>query len=145
MATKPTAKHLHTTIRLTPEVAEELSRGGFGNVSRSELINQCTLEGLRMRAHPGICFRGGPAGRRPGLHGGPDVWEVARLLGSVKQRGEEAIASAMELMDLTRIQVESVISYYVAYKQEIDQWISDLDAEADRLYAESLEREALLS
>jgi hypothetical protein len=29
-----------------------------------------------MNAHPGIVCRDGPAGRRPGVVGGPDVWEV---------------------------------------------------------------------
>jgi hypothetical protein len=35
-------------------------------------------EGLRTEEFPGIAFRQGPTGRRVGLVGGPDVWEIAR-------------------------------------------------------------------
>jgi hypothetical protein len=35
-------------------------------------------EGMRLDRHPGIVFRDGPAGRRPVVAGGPDVWEVVR-------------------------------------------------------------------
>jgi hypothetical protein len=35
-------------------------------------------EGLRTEEFPGIAFRSGPTGRRVGLVGGPDVWEIAR-------------------------------------------------------------------
>lgn len=34
--------------------------------------------------HPGIVFRPGPTGRRAGLAGGPDVWEVVRAVRSAR-------------------------------------------------------------
>ena len=46
---------------------------------RSTLIQRYVAEGLEMDDHPGIVFRSGPAGRRPGLVGGPDVWEVVAV------------------------------------------------------------------
>ena len=49
-----------------------------------------------MEHHPGVVFRSGPAGRRPGLAGGPDVWEVVRVLLGVKTDGETAIKQAAE-------------------------------------------------
>lgn len=46
----------------------------------------------------GIVFRGGPAGRRAVLAGGPDVWELMYTLKSGKARGEEASAATAELL-----------------------------------------------
>ncbi|MGH3769091.1 MAG: hypothetical protein ACRDS0_21610 [Pseudonocardiaceae bacterium] len=37
-------------------------------------------EALRVEEHPGISLRPGPTGRRAGLVGGPDVWEVIETL-----------------------------------------------------------------
>src|SRR3990172_11492171 len=47
--------------------------------SRSTLIQRYVAEGIEMDEHPRIVFRSGPAGRRPGLVGGPDVWEVVAV------------------------------------------------------------------
>ncbi len=47
--------------------------------SRSTLIQRYVAEGIEMDEHPGVVFRSGPAGRRPGLLGGPDVWEVVAV------------------------------------------------------------------
>lgn len=41
--------------------------------TRSALARMLLEEGRRREAHPGIVFRPGPGGRRPGLAGGPDV------------------------------------------------------------------------
>ena len=46
--------------------------------SRSTLIQRYVAEGIEMDEHPGIVFRSGPAGRRPGLVSGADVWEAKR-------------------------------------------------------------------
>jgi hypothetical protein len=62
------------SIRMLDETREQLeaaaeARGG----TRSALAQRYIEEGLRMDRHPGIVFRPGAAGRRPGLAGGPDV------------------------------------------------------------------------
>ena len=46
------------------------------------LIQRYVAEGIEMDEHPGIHFRSGPAGRRPSLVGGPDVWEVVAVFRS---------------------------------------------------------------
>jgi hypothetical protein len=88
-----------------------------------------------MEAHPGIVFRSGPAGRRPGLASGPDVWEVARVLRDVEARGDEAIRTTAELTGLAPQQVHTVARYYAEYQDEIDEWIRLVDEEADRAEA----------
>lgn len=84
-----------------------------------------------MERHPGIVFRDGPAGRRPGLAAGPDVWEVARLLQDSQLDGDELVAWVAKSIDLTGGQVRAVISYYAEYQDEIDAWIARNDEEAE--------------
>ena len=100
----------------------------------------CARTHRRMAEHPGIIFRSGPAGRRPALATGPDVWEVARVLRGIDESGEEAIARTAELSGLTPHEVRTVVRYYASYREEIDEWLRILDEEAERL-KEAWERE----
>jgi hypothetical protein len=75
-------------------------------------------EGARRDEHPMITFRGGPTGRRAGLIGGPDVWEVAMWiedLGSTKDPGAELAADGV----VSRPQVDAVVAYRAAYPDEV--------------------------
>jgi hypothetical protein len=81
-------------------------------------------EGLRMEAHPGILFKDGPAGRRPAIADGPDVWEVIQFIREVDERGAAALDSAAEMFNLDPRQVNAAFSYYGDYKDEIDDWIA---------------------
>ncbi len=63
---------------------------------RSRVVQRYIEEGLRADAHPGIVFRGGPAGRRAALPGGPDVWEVIKGVKSFGG-GEDGVAKAVEM------------------------------------------------
>src|SRR5207245_11083175 len=47
---------------------------------RSNLVERYVAEGLRMDEHPGIVFVEGPAGRRPAVRRGPEVWEDTATL-----------------------------------------------------------------
>lgn len=87
-----------------------------------------------MDAHPGIVFRPGPGGHRPGLAGGPDVWEVARVLRDVESTGERAVEEVAKLMGLAVHQVRAVAGYYRDFTDEIDAWIAELDREAEEAY-----------
>lgn len=100
--------------------------------SRSELARTLLEEGLRMQAHPGIIFRTGPAGRRAGLVGGPDVWEVVRVVQALRERGEEAVKRAAELTGLAPEQVRIAVRYYAQHRQEVDDWIRRVDEDAAR-------------
>lgn len=112
---------------------EELSRRS--GRKRSELLNTLVEEGLRMERHPGIVFRPGPAGRRPGLIAGPDVWEVIRVVQNVAAGGEAAVAKAAAWIDLRVDQVELAVAYHADHRDEIDAWIARIDEEAEQAYA----------
>lgn len=88
-----------------------------------------------MEAHPGIVFRTGPAGRRPGIAGGPDVWEVARVLLGLEERGDAMLRRVSELTGLPAGHVDIAIRYYVDYGDEIDAWIKRVDEQADEAEA----------
>jgi hypothetical protein len=100
------------------------------------MTSETAEEARRVREHPGIVFRSGPVGSRPGLARGPDVWEAARLLRDLTLTGDELIARTAELMDLTLSQVKTVALYYADYQDEIDEWIRRLDEEAERAEAD---------
>ena len=85
-----------------------------------------------MEAHPGIIFRSGPAGRRPGLAARPDVWEVICVLRGVESQGEEAMRRTAELTELSPEQVRTAFRYYAEYPGEVDAWIRRVEDEAVR-------------
>ena len=126
----------HLSLRLDSDTFERLeNRSHQSGQSRSELARVLLDEGLRMEAHPGIVFRSGPAGRRPGLATGPDVWEVVRVLKGTDARGEEALGKLADLMGILPQQVSTAIRYYADYRKEIDEWIRRVDDEATRVEA----------
>lgn len=94
----------------------------------SSAVNRLVDEALRMSEHPGIVFRAGPAGRRAGLAGGPDVWEVIRAVRSA--RAAEPGLGDSELLTLVANgaglvvrQVETAVGYWSAYPDEIDEQV----------------------
>ncbi len=135
----------HVSFRLhseTFERLEELSR--TTGRKKSELLNALVDEGLRMESHPGIVFATGPAGRRPRLIDGPDVWEVVRVVKNVEAKGDAAIPKAAAWMDLRADQVETAVEYYADHRTEIDAWIARVDREAQQsLDAWERRREAI--
>jgi hypothetical protein len=126
----------HLTLRLEADTFDRLeSQSRREGRTRSALAKTLLEEGLRMEAHPGIVFRAGPAGRRPGLTAGPDVWEVVRVfqgLGAQQDRvrSDETITRIAELMGLASEQVRTALRYYAAFRTEIDTWIARVDEEA---------------
>lgn len=121
----------HLSVRVRPDLHDDLARAARRSpgLTRSGLVARLLDEGLRMEAHPGIVFRDGPAGRRPGLAGGPDVWEVARVLRDVEAVGEDALRETAILTGLPLHHVRTAAAYYVPYRPEVDRWIDDVDAE----------------
>jgi len=86
--------------------------------SRSALIQRYVAEGLEMDEHPGIVFRSGPAGRRPGLVGGPDVWEVVAVF-----RSFDDVEKTADWLVQPRTAIDTALGYYEARRAEIDDWI----------------------
>jgi uncharacterized protein (DUF433 family) len=120
------------SIRMHPGLLARLTARTRRGQSRSALVEELLDEGLRMRDHPGIVFRDGPAGRRAALAGGPDVWEVIETVKGTGRHGEEAIAAAAEWGRLSAGQLRTAIRYYGDYQAEIDEWIDANRAEATR-------------
>jgi hypothetical protein len=120
------------SARLDASVLDRLERRGVrAGLNKSRLAERYIDEGIRMEDHPGIVFRDGPAGRRPGLAAGPDVWEVIGVLHGARKRGEAAILYTADYLNLTPTQVRSAVSYYATYPAEIDGWIARNDEEAE--------------
>jgi len=100
-------------------------------------------EGMRIDRHPGIVFRDGPAGRRPVVVGGPDVWEVVAAARSAPERGDQLVDALAERVGATPEKVRIAVRYYAEHPDEIDAWIAMVDEEAERL-ERTLERERRL-
>lgn len=102
--------------------------------SKARVAERLIEEGLRIEELPGIVFRSGPTGRRAGLIGGPDVWEIARDLKAATEEGAtDPIESVAHISGLDRSAVELAASYYAAYPGEIDDRIQMDEEAAERL------------
>ena len=84
----------------------------------SDALRRYAEEGDRADTHPGIVFRSGPAGRRAGLAGGPDVWEIVYAVRQLGDRPDAAETLADQLsLPLDRIQL--ALRYAADYPDEI--------------------------
>jgi hypothetical protein len=132
-------------VRLDPGLVDRLDeQSRHAGQTRTQLTKTLLEEGLRMAAHPGIVFRSGPAGRRPGLAGGQDIWEIARLFQARKPVTRTVMDEIANELRLTIWQVEAALGYYAEFQDEIDQWIDLNDVEAERAETAFHRRQALL-
>ncbi|MDA8035195.1 MAG: CopG family transcriptional regulator [Actinomycetota bacterium] len=116
-------------------IAERLkAEAGTRGTSTSALAEELIDEGLRVRRHPLVGFRDGPAGRRACLVGGPDVWEVIGGVVGGDVAPAERVERAVELFGLRREQVEAALAYYAEFTDEID-----AELQANRRAAEEAE------
>lgn len=114
--------------------------------SSSSLAEELIEEGLRLRRHPLIVFRSGPAGRRAAVVGGPDVWEVVGGLVGGDVPVDDRVDRVEEVFGLRREQVDAVLAYYAEFAEEVDEQLAANLAAADE--AEALwhrQRELLAS
>lgn len=121
------------SFRLTQDVVDRLDRyaASVGS-NRNTVAERFLEEALRLVEHPGIVFRDGPAGRRPGLAGsGLDVWEVVETVAA----NDWSIAGAAAYLAVDPSLVATAMRYYAAYPDEIDAWIAADQELADREYA----------
>jgi len=73
-----------------------------------------------------IVLRDGPAGLRPGLEGGPDVWEVVAV-----HRSFADVERTADWLDQSASTVEIALGYYERHRDEIDAWILENEAAAE--------------
>ena len=112
--------------------------------NKSRLAERYVDEGTRMDDHPGVVFRGGPAGRRAALANGPDVWELIATLKAGEARGEQAISATADLLGLTESQVRAAVRYYASFGQEIDRRIALSTLDVDEAEAAWKREQAVL-
>lgn len=120
------------SIRFDPAILERLRKRARSvpGATPSGLAERLVDEGLRMAEHPGIVFKDGPTGRRAALSLGPDVWEVAKMVRELDERGERAIEAAAELLNLPAERVRQALHYYGTYPGEIDAEVAMADQES---------------
>lgn len=110
----------HLSIRIDSETRRELEReAARRGTPKTTLAESLLREAVRMNSHPGITFREGPAGRRAGVVGGPDVWEVVEVW---NDNARDAAATAA-VISLPVGLVDAAVGYYVDQTDEIDAWI----------------------
>jgi hypothetical protein len=123
------------SARFSAEVLDLLdARSERLGESKARVAERLIEEGLRIEEFPGIVFRSGPTGRRAGLAGGPDVWEIVRdLKGVVGESATDPIETVAHVSGLDRAVVELAASYYAAYPGDIDERIRMNEQAAERL------------
>ncbi len=109
-------------MRFPDELAERVRHHVVAtSEATSGLVVRLVDEGIRMAEHPGVVFRDGATGRRAGLTGGPDVWEIIVVLADFALGGEaRATARAAKHLAITPAQVRTAEGYYASFPDEID-------------------------
>lgn len=106
---------VNVSVRLDDHLAERLRlRSRAAGESLSDRLRRYAEEGARRDEHPMMTFRDGPTGRRAGLVGGPDAWEVVMWIDDL---GDATDLAADDIV--TRPQVDAVLAYRSAYPGEI--------------------------
>jgi hypothetical protein len=110
---------VNVSVRLDDRLAERLRlRARAAGESLSDRLRRHAEEGVRRDEHPMITFRAGPTGRRAGLIGGPDVWEVAMWLDDLGP-AEDRIAELAADGVVSRPQLDAVLAYRAAYPEDV--------------------------
>ena len=129
-----------TSVRLEAALRAELAAAGSREgVSLTDLIERYLTEGLAASRYPGIVFRGGPAGRRAAIAGGPDVWEVVAALKGVDGPEGERVHVVAYLLGLHEREVLVALDYASAHGPEVEARIEANEAallEAERVASE---------
>ena len=122
-------------------IARLRTRAGREQLPPRTLAQRYVEEGLRMDEHPLVRFVDGPAGRRARLVGtGSDVWEV---IAAVKDNDGDVAASA-EYLALPLGLVQAAVTYYGAFRDEVDSWIARNERETAQAHAAWLAGQAAL-
>lgn len=92
----------------------------------SQLVERFLEEAMRSEELPGIVFRPGPAGRRAGVLGGPDVWEIVRDVRAAEEAGsEDPVRHVLTTTDLGEEQVRLALAYHAVFPAEVDARIAE--------------------
>lgn len=118
------------SFRFHPRTIERLRlRAREAGESQAALAARYLEEGMRLDEHPGIYFRDAGSGRRPALLG--THLDVAQIIETLRQN-ESSIEETAEYLDLSPAHVEAAVRYYASYADEVDEWIEQSRAIAQR-------------
>lgn len=135
-----------TSFRLPANLLDRLeSESRSSNTSVTSLVVTLLDEGLKIRQFPGIVYRNGPTGRRAGLVGGPDVWEIVRDLRHAAGRGMARIAHLVEETGLSTARVTLAADFYATFPDEINAQLEADEQAAERVRRLVDQRDRLLS
>ena len=108
------------SVRLEESLAQRVRlRARAAGETLSDRLRRYAEEGVRRDEHPLITFRDGPTGRRAGLVGGPDVWEVVMWVEDLSGERDPAAVLVGESA-LTRPQIDAALRYQATYPDEIE-------------------------
>lgn len=111
---------VNVSVRLDDHLAERLRlRARAAGESLSDRLRRYAEEGARGDEHPLVTFRDGPTGRRAGVVGGPDVWEVVMWLGDLAEEDDPVTVLAAE-QGLARPLIDAALRYRDAYPEEVE-------------------------
>lgn len=134
------------SYRLDARLKEGLAaRAAAEGTTESALVSRLLTEGLKTAAHPGVVYRGGPSGRRAGLAGGPDLWEVLLAVRHAPGREEEKIAGAADQMGVATHLVRLAVEFAAEYPDEIESRIAANEMAAERASRLAAERAQLIA
>lgn len=135
-----------TSYRLNESLKRSLAAlAATEGITETALVSRLLEEGLKTSAYPGIVYRDGPSGRRAGLAGGPDVWEVVLAVRHAKGKGDARVADAAKQMSLPESWVRLAVNFASEYDEEIEERIALNDAAAERARELSEQRARLLA
>src|SRR5438552_227241 len=133
-----------TSFRLPEDLLARLNEEGRASgVSLTALVTTLVDEGLKTRRFPGVVYRDGPTGRRAGLVGGPDIWEVVRDLRHAPGRGMKRVEHLAQEIGLTVERVQLATDFYAEYPDEVDALIEADERAAKRVRRLIKQREHL--
>lgn len=135
-----------TSFRLPDSLLERLDDAAAAlGTSTTALVTSLLDEGMVTRRFPGVVYRDGPTGRRAALVGGPDIWEVVRLLREAPGKGDARLRAAAGQTGLSVPQLRLAIDFYAERPDEVDGRITADEREAERVRSAVQRREQLLS
>ena len=135
-----------TSFRLDEELLERIeAESRAASTSVTSLVSSLLDEGLKTRQFPGVVYRSGPSGRRAGLVGGPDVWEVIRDLRHWPGRGMDRVKRLAEDLGLSVRLVMLATDFHSAFPDEIEDRIEEDARVAEQIRLRAQRRDALLS
>jgi hypothetical protein len=109
----------NVSVRLDGRLVARLRlRAEAAGETLSERLRRYAEEGARRDDHPLITFRDGPTGRRAGVIGGPDVWEIVMWVDDLGPVDDPARELATDLA-IPRTRIDAALAYNAAYPGEI--------------------------